>query len=579
LGGVPYTGATTNVNLGSYGLSSSYLISNYLELNYGYVSSSNNSARIGSNRTTYNEFYLNFGNGTTNLTQYLKFPLSTGYTYYFPEADGTLLLSSAISGTLNYVPKFTGTGATIGNSLIYDNGTNVGIGTASPSFKLDVSGTGRFTGQLTLGSTITNGTYTYTLPSATGTLALTSDLGAYLPLTGGTLSGQLSILRGSGTGLDVASDLVIFRASTGFGSPRQITLAAGNGPTTYLEAKGFGGNYITDFGIRTYNSSGTAFEVFFATSAGDVGIGNTAPAAKLDVNGTFKSVGSAKIGGGLNVTGYTNSSGANNWEIGSDASGYYMNALNRSSGNYNQPAYIDAQKLIINSGSAGNVGIGTSTFNYSSSGRGYLAVSGTSNAIIEMQNNGATAGYLYAPSGNFEMAAVGSTRYLTFTTNDAERMRITSGGQLMVGGTLGLQGRIVVFNEATGISIMDSSSNGGLMRFYNSNAVQIGSITTDASVTYYNTTSDYRLKEDLKEVKGLELVNKIKVYDYKWKSNDKRMDGVLAHELAEVLPYAVHGKKDGEDMQSVDYSKIVPILVKAVQEQQLQIEELKAKIK
>ena len=88
------------------------------------------------------------------------------------------------TGTTNYIPKFT-TSTNIGDSLIYDNGTNIGIGTASPAFKLDVSGTARFTGQLTLGSTITNGTYTYTLPGATGVLALTSDLTFYVTL--GTL--------------------------------------------------------------------------------------------------------------------------------------------------------------------------------------------------------------------------------------------------------------------------------------------------------------------------------------------------------------------------------------------------------
>ena len=62
------------------------------------------------------------------------------------------------------------------------------------------------------------------------------------------------------------------------------------------------------------------------------------------------------------------------------------------------------------------------------------------------------------------------------------------------------------------------------------------------------------------------------------------MDGVLAHELAEVLPYAVHGEKDEVDeegndkMQGVDYSKIVPVLVKSIQEQQSQIESLKSRI-
>lgn len=61
------------------------------------------------------------------------------------------------------------------NTLIGQTG-NVGVGVTSPAFKLEVGGTGKFSGQLTLGSTLSDGTYVYTLPSATGILALTSDI-------------------------------------------------------------------------------------------------------------------------------------------------------------------------------------------------------------------------------------------------------------------------------------------------------------------------------------------------------------------------------------------------------------------
>ena len=73
------------------------------------------------------------------------------------------------------------------------------------------------------------------------------------------------------------------------------------------------------------------------------------------------------------------------------------------------------------------------------------------------------------------------------------------------------------------------------------------------------------------------------MYDFKWKDNDdydeynKRGYGVLAHELKEVLPQAVNGEKDGNKMQGADYSKIVPFLVKAVQELKAEIDELKKK--
>ncbi|MFT6128059.1 MAG: hypothetical protein ACJAVA_002557, partial [Flavobacteriaceae bacterium] len=94
------------------------------------------------------------------------------------------------------------------------------------------------------------------------------------------------------------------------------------------------------------------------------------------------------------------------------------------------------------------------------------------------------------------------------------------------------------------------------------------------SATAYNTTSDYRLKEDLQDFKGLDLVSKIPVYDYKWKAEDSRSYGVMAHELAEVLPDAVTGDKDAEEMQGVDYSKIVPLLVKSIQELTAKVEKL-----
>jgi hypothetical protein len=70
--------------------------------------------------------------------------------------------------------------------------SRLGINNVSPAYSLDITGTTKVSGILTLGSTISNGTYAYTLPSATGTLALTSDLTGYLPLAGGTLTGALS---------------------------------------------------------------------------------------------------------------------------------------------------------------------------------------------------------------------------------------------------------------------------------------------------------------------------------------------------------------------------------------------------
>ncbi|MHA8105673.1 tail fiber domain-containing protein [Aquirufa sp. 5-AUSEE-100C1] len=104
---------------------------------------------------------------------------------------------------------------------------------------------------------------------------------------------------------------------------------------------------------------------------------------------------------------------------------------------------------------------------------------------------------------------------------------------------------------------------------------------SNGSAVTYNTNSDYRLKTDLRDFNGLDIINKIKTYDFAWKENSTRMYGVMAHELQEILPYAVAGIKDSIDVngkmipQGVDYGRITPVLVKAIQEQDETIKNLK----
>ena len=102
----------------------------------------------------------------------------------------------------------------------------------------------------------------------------------------------------------------------------------------------------------------------------------------------------------------------------------------------------------------------------------------------------------------------------------------------------------------------------------------------------YSSTSDYRLKENVVPLKdGLSRLMQLKPVQYNWKINNTKDEGFLAHELQSVFPYAVSGKKDEVDdkgnikPQAVDYGRITPLLVKAIQELQTTVEELKAKIK
>ena len=92
------------------------------------------------------------------------------------------------------------------------------------------------------------------------------------------------------------------------------------------------------------------------------------------------------------------------------------------------------------------------------------------------------------------------------------------------------------------------------------------------------------LKEDLKDFNGLDIISKLKVYNFNWIGEDRRDHGLLAHEVQEVLPDLVSGEKDGVlengkiDKQTLDYGRFTPMLIKAVQEQQAVIEDLKARI-
>lgn len=96
--------------------------------------------------------------------------------------------------------------------------------------------------------------------------------------------------------------------------------------------------------------------------------------------------------------------------------------------------------------------------------------------------------------------------------------------------------------------------------------------------------SDYRLKEDKQDFDALEVVQAINAYDFAWKGTDQREFGFMAHEIQSVLPYVVIGQKDQVDengqpvIQRVNYAKLTPILLKAIQQQQEMIEKLQQQV-
>ena len=113
----------------------------------------------------------------------------------------------------------------------------------------------------------------------------------------------------------------------------------------------------------------------------------------------------------------------------------------------------------------------------------------------------------------------------------------------------------------------------------------VGSISVSGAATTYNTTSDYRLKEDVQPMVGAsDRVMALNPVNFSWKTNGSRVDGFLAHEAQEVVPEAVTGEKDAVDAdgnpeyQGIDQSKLVPVLTAALQEALTKIEALEARI-
>jgi hypothetical protein len=114
---------------------------------------------------------------------------------------------------------------------------------------------------------------------------------------------------------------------------------------------------------------------------------------------------------------------------------------------------------------------------------------------------------------------------------------------------------------------------------------RVGRINTTDTATSFLTSSDYRLKMDVTPMSGaLALVQRMRPVDYLWINGRKPGSGFIAHELQAVFSDAVSGAKDAvdsegnPDYQSVDYSKLVPTLVSAMQEQQTLIEALQARL-
>ena len=289
----------------------------------------------------------------------------------------------------------------------------------------------------------------------------------------------------------------------------------------------------------------------------------------------------------------------------------------------------NAQRLTIDS--SGNVGIGTTSPTSFDSSADDLVISTSGNTGITINSGSAGS----TSEGNLVFAEGtagsqdkfrGAIQYkhgedrFSFYTDAAERMRIDAAGKVFIATTTrgvdaSASNLAVYGNSSTTTGNVAGSFFGGavssarhVISFSNNNGI-VGSIATNGSQTDYNTSSDYRLKENTVAISdGITRLKTLKPIRFNFiKDASTTIDGFLAHEVSDAIPAAVTGEKDGMagetyyeegdtlpsgkeygdvktysttqiEPQQLDQSKLVPLLTAALQEAITKIETLETKV-
>jgi len=192
---------------------------------------------------------------------------------------------------------------------------------------------------------------------------------------------------------------------------------------------------------------------------------------------------------------------------------------------------------------------------------------------VYFRNDGA-ATYYQMGSSNESAIVTAKDDYVGLFFDGTQRLGTTGNGVQISGDVSASSQCLRIDNSGS------DGSNRDFIRFKNSSGTTAGSIQHSGSTSVsYNTSSDYRLKENEIPISdGITRLKTLKPYRFNFKSQpSKTVDGFFAHEVTAV-PEAISGKKDGTEMQSLDYSKLTPLLTAALQEAITKIETLETKV-
>jgi hypothetical protein len=558
---------------------------------------------------------INTGSTGSAANQYIVLNHSPGggaYVYTSIQLSGTDMfagggnLSSYAGSAVINAPGSTGgvifkTFGTEGfrltsTSLYTASGINVGIGTSSPTQKLTVAGgIASTTGISALAAStaffdFNAGSARFAAVSGTTGTAASILFSQYS--SNGSVGRDAMTLDSSGNlGLGVTpSAWATYKAlqvnTTGVFSNVSGTTRVGD--NFYYDGSNY--RYLTSsyVSMEQYNGGAGGFAWFTAPTgtAGDaisftqamtldasgrLGIGNTSPDTTLAIG---SSAGSGSNGLGIYLArGATTNfleayDGTKTFIGGTDSSNGYVKVGSLS----NHPvAIVQSNGAAIYIDTSKNVGIGTSSPTQK------LEVRTATDKITQFLSGSGTAVQWQtindAKTANVPLAI--STLETYFLTNGTERMRLDSSGNLLVGTS-------AFANSNTNSAILQASGgtcafiiqhdtgnvSGNAYEVFNYNGSAIGSITqSGTTAVLYNVTSDQRLKENIQDAAPASaLIDALQVREYDWKADGSHQRyGFIAQELVTVVPEAVHQPADPEEMMAVDYSKLVPMLVKEIQ--------------
>ena len=593
---------------------------------------------LGINLTDEKLYFKNAG-GTVKLLAANLMPVANGGTGVTTSTgSGSVVLSTSptlVTPTLSGVTLSDGTA----NGVLYLNGSKV----ATSGSVLTFDGSKLSYKSATMIKSLSAGTSTFS-SGAYGVLSFNEDYSAGLcGIFGGTSYGylRLNVPTGADIGFNINGSTAMTLDSSGnlglgvtpsaWGSSfkaidvgaNQAALA-GFGNNLYLTTNSYynGANWIYKTGsyaqmyqmsagqhqwyIAPSGTAGNAIDFTQAMtldSSGNLGIGATAPTQKLSING----VGGTLAGTAAISLWDGNSGGSRRWCIANGASAAGVSQIGALTFNVGSGSYtadpLSAGVEVMRLDSSGNLGIGTA------SPTAKLQVSSnTASAwatIISQQNTGGHGQYISMPSGTTGIPWM-------VNINSSPAAQIDSSGNLLVG-TTSSSARLMLVPDAAYNLCIRTNPLGSTLPYtfvkFNNTTSAVGSIVVDSTSTSYNTSSDYRLKEDYQPVTdAIARLNQLKPINFKWKSEDRRCDGFLAHELQEVIPEAATGHKDETKIeeyevtpaikdeegnviteavmgerevpiyQGIDQSKIVPLLTAALQEAVAKIESLTQRI-